>query len=68
MKFTYEVNKYNKPILNNWNKHPRKSFSIPTIKEVLDYYQERVNRLNDLIPDIEDYISEYEIEYGSSKE
>ena len=38
------------------------------IKEVLDYYQKRVNRLNDLIPDIEDYIYEYEIEYGLSKE
>ena len=38
------------------------------IKEVLDYYQKRVNLLNDLIPDIEDYIYEYEIEYGSSKE
>jgi hypothetical protein len=38
------------------------------IKEVLDYSQKRVNRLNNLIPDIEDYISEYEIEYGSSKE
>ena len=38
------------------------------IREVLDYYQKRVNRLNDLIPDIEDYISEDEIEYGSSKE
>ena len=38
------------------------------IKEVLDYYQKRVNRLNDLIPDIEDYINEYEIEYGPSKE
>ena len=38
------------------------------IKGVLDYYQKRVNRLNDLIPDIEDYINEYEIEYGSSKE
>ena len=38
------------------------------IKEVLDYYQKIVNRLNDLIPDIEDYINEYEIEYGSSKE
>ena len=38
------------------------------IKGVLDYYQKRVNRLNNLIPDIEDYISEYEIEYGSSKE
>ena len=38
------------------------------IKGVLDYYQKRVNRLNNLIPDIEDYISEYEVEYGSSKE
>ena len=38
------------------------------IKEVLDYYQKIVNRLNDLIPDIEDYINEFEIEYGSSKE
>ena len=38
------------------------------IKGVLDYYQKIVNRLNDLIPDIEDYINEYEIEYGSSKE
>ena len=35
------------------------------IKEVLDYYQKRVNRLNDLIPDIEDYINEYEEEYGA---
>ena len=34
------------------------------IKGVLDYYQKRVNRLNDLIPDIEDYIYEYEEEYG----
>jgi prefoldin subunit 5 len=34
------------------------------IKEVLDCYQKRVNRLNDLIPDIEDYIYEYEEEYG----
>ena len=38
------------------------------IKGVLDYYQKRVNRLNDLIPDIEDYINEYEIEYEPSKE
>ena len=38
------------------------------IKGVLDYYQKIVNRLNDLIPDIEDYINEYEIEYGPSKE
>jgi len=37
------------------------------IKEVLDYYQKRVNRLNDLIPDIEDYINEYEEEYGVCK-
>ena len=35
------------------------------IKGVLDYYQKRVNRLNDLIPDIEDYIYEYEQEYGA---
>ena len=37
------------------------------IKGVLDYYQKRVNRLNDLIPDIEDYIHEYEQEYGAYK-
>ena len=37
------------------------------IKGVLDYYQKRVNRLNDLIPDIEDYINEYEEEYGVCK-
>jgi predicted nuclease with TOPRIM domain len=37
------------------------------IKGVLDYYQKRVNRLNDLIPDIEDYIYEYEQEYGAYK-
>jgi len=35
------------------------------IKAVIDYYQKRVNRLNDLIPDIEDYIYEYEQEYGA---
>ena len=38
------------------------------INGVLDYYQKRVNRLNDLIPDIEDYIYEYEIQYGISKQ
>ena len=37
------------------------------IKGVLDYYQKRVNRLNDLIPDMEDYIYEYEQEYGAYK-
>ena len=37
------------------------------INGVLDYYQKRVNRLNNLIPDIEDYIYEYEQEYGAYK-
>ena len=37
------------------------------IKGVLDYYQKRVNRLKDLIPDMEDYIYEYEQEYGAYK-
>ena len=34
------------------------------LKGIFAYYQSRVNKLNTLIPDIEDYINEYEEEYG----
>jgi SMC interacting uncharacterized protein involved in chromosome segregation len=34
------------------------------LKGIFTYYEGRVNKLNTLIPDIEDYINEYEEEYG----
>jgi prefoldin subunit 5 len=34
------------------------------IKSVCNYYEERLEKLNSLIPDIEDYINEYEMEFG----
>jgi GTP1/Obg family GTP-binding protein len=37
------------------------------IKGVCTYYEGRLEKLNKLIPDIEDYINEYEKEYGISK-
>tara|TARA_R110002020_G_scaffold157547_1_gene340401 strand:+ start:269 stop:547 length:279 start_codon:yes stop_codon:yes gene_type:complete len=40
MKFTYEVDKYGNEKLVNWNKKERKSFSIPTLKEVFEYYKD----------------------------
>jgi len=34
------------------------------LKNIFKYYEGRIKKLNKLIPDIEDYISEYELEYG----
>ena len=34
------------------------------IKSVCAYYEDRLEKLNNLIPDIEDYIYEYEMEFG----
>ena len=34
------------------------------IKSVCKYYEGRLEKLNSLIPDIEDYINEYEMEFG----
>ena len=34
------------------------------IKSVCNYYQGRLEKLSNLIPDIEDYINEYEMEFG----
>ena len=34
------------------------------IKSVCAYYEGRLEKLNNLIPDIEDYINEYEMEFG----
>lgn len=36
------------------------------LKNIFKYYEGRINKLNKLIPDIEDYINEYEKEYGIS--
>ena len=33
-------------------------------KSVCNYYEERLEKLNNLIPDIKDYINEYEMEFG----
>ena len=35
------------------------------LKSIFIYYESRVNKLNTLIPDIEEYIYEYEQEYGN---
>lgn len=37
------------------------------LKSVFRYYEGQINKLNKLIPDIQDYIKEYEIEFGISK-
>ena len=37
------------------------------IKSVCIYYEGRLEKFKNLIPDIEDYINEYEKEYGISK-
>ena len=34
------------------------------IKSVCNYYEGRLEKLNSLIPDIEDYINEYEMGFG----
>ena len=36
------------------------------IKSVCNYYEGRLEKLNNLIPDIEDYINEYEMEFGKN--